>query len=219
MVVSKAVKKARKKFVKNGQLTQKGQKQLQANQSAQQQSLFGANNRTKRNMKRAFNGGKVVDTVDNAPMGPYSGPTIDKGSAAKYKELRQQHESLLKEHNQASSDRFSHLKSDDDMRFYEQGRAQSNAEIDAIEAQMNKIKSQREAATSARSAYDAEAAAWTPTKSVVRNMTGGERVGAAWSGTKEYMWGGTGKQIAARNGAAAAGIIGVGVGLDALNNN
>lgn len=52
-----------------------------------------------------------------------------------------------------------------------------------------------------------------------RDMTGGERVKSLGSGVKDYMWGGTKGQIAARNGAAAGAIIGTAVGLDALDGS
>lgn len=48
--------------------------------------------------------------------------------------------------------------------------------------------------------------------------TNGDRLKMAGLGAAEYMWGGSVGQIAARNGAALGGIVGVNVGLDAMEN-
>ncbi|MNY53705.1 hypothetical protein D3C86_1894850 [compost metagenome] len=44
-----------------------------------------------------------------------------------------------------------------------------------------------------------------------------ERMKRGASGAAHYMWGGNAGQIAARNGAAIGGIVGVGAAVDGIN--
>lgn len=200
MALGKAASKGVKRYAKK-------KERVLANRAAQDQKIFGAQTSVKRKMQEARNGTKVA-----LPESEYKS-LVSQQAQAKSTLQRGRRDGHWNENNKltgAEMDEYRNL--NQQIRQMQQSKQTVPAELTKRRSELQGILQDRASTLST-----AREVASTPV-SGFRDMTQMDRWKLRGSAAAEYMWGGTGKQIVARNGAVLGGIVGVPIAADAIDS-